>query len=106
MILSHQSVLPDTVYRFPANEKRRDGPDHCRIGSLENMSIYLCVGIIDHCRIGSLEIEIEPRMISNTDHCRIGSLEMRARHTFLLRRDHCRIGSLETSEGFPSPVSE
>ena len=50
--------------------------DHCRIGSLEKMSIYLCVGIIDHCRIGSLENKSNQLLNCCVDHCRIGSLEM------------------------------
>ena len=49
--------------------------DHCRIGSLENISeIIECIQL-DHCRIGSLETTQVFRSSQYRDHCRIGSLE-------------------------------
>ena len=50
---------------------------HCRVGSLENLSITRFLKDSVHCRVGSLEREKFKSITYNRVHCRVGSLEMR-----------------------------
>ncbi len=68
---------------------------HCRVGSLENLSILLFVFYYVHCRVGSLESAENLQKFRVSVHCRVGSLEICFVLTLEIFSVHCRVGSLE-----------
>ena len=68
---------------------------HCRVGSLEIMTIREKVLGFVHCRVGSLESTKRKSSWVWWVHCRVGSLENTISPSITSLAVLCRVGSLE-----------